>query len=256
MTVTRTRPKPAVRTTTGDLSALAGPFLVSLLAGDENAVEAVFRQARAAGADLARVARDLVEPALDQVGRMWQRGEIGIAEEHLATALVARSVQLSGGDAPPTPLGAPRLVLVCLAGEFHDLGARIVAEIGRQEGWQVEFLGANLPREAAIQFLSLRRPEAVGLSVSLAAHVTGCASMVDEIRRVAPGSRVLAGGLAFRLDPALAPLAGADACVTDAVELRDWLRANRPAPRRVPPPPKLRRRSGSRAATAPRRARR
>lgn len=216
-----------------------GPLLVALLAGDESAVQAIFDRARAHRMDLAAVARDLVEPALEQIGAMWQRGEISIGEEHLATALVARAFQLGARDVPLPGLGAPRLVLVCPAGEFHDLGARIVAEIGRQEGWQVEFLGANLPREAALHFVSMRQPDAVGLSIALAAHVVGCAPLVKEIRKVVPGVKVLAGGLAFRLDPALVPLAGADACVSDAVALRDWLRANRPAARKAPRLPKL-----------------
>lgn len=225
-----------------------GPLLVALLAGDESAVQAVFDRAREARMDLAVVARDLVEPALDQVGVMWQRGEISIGEEHLATALVARAFQLGAWDVPLPGLGAPRLVLVCPAGEFHDLGARIVAEIGRQEGWQVEFLGANLPREAAIHFVSMRQPDAVGLSIALAAHVVGCAPLVKEIRKVAPSAKVLAGGLAFRLDPALVPLAGVDACVSDAVALRDWLRANRPSARRAPRLPKKLLRKGTRTS--------
>lgn len=216
-----------------------GPLLVALLAGDEASVHAIFERARAHRTDLALVARDLVQPALEQVGAMWRRGEIGVAEEHLATALVARAFQLVARDLAPPRLGAPRLVLVCPCGEFHDLGARIAAEIGRQEGWQVEFLGASVPREAAIQFLAVRRPEAVGLSVTLAAHIVECASLVKEIRKIAPHAKVLAGGLAFRLDPELAPHAGADACVTDAVKLRDWLRGNRPAAHKTPQPPGL-----------------
>jgi methylmalonyl-CoA mutase cobalamin-binding domain/chain len=218
-----------------------GPLLVALLAGDESAVLAVFERERARRTDLAVVARDLVQPALEQVGAMWQRGEIGIAEEHLATALVARAFQLGARDVTTPRLGAPRLVLVCPGGEFHDLGARIAGEIGRQEGWQVELLGANLPREAVIQFVAMRRPDAVGLSVTLAAHVVECGSIAEEIRKAAPDVKVLAGGLAFRLDPELVPFAGADACVTDAVALRDWLRANRPAARKTPRPPELRR---------------
>ena len=44
--------------------------------------------------------------------------------------------------------------------------------------------------------------------------------LVKEVRKVAPGTKVLAGGLAFRLDPELVPLAGADACVIDAIALQ------------------------------------
>jgi MerR family transcriptional regulator, light-induced transcriptional regulator len=219
-----------------NVADLAGPLLVALLAGDERGADAVFRRALARGADAALVARDLVQAALDEVGRLWERGEIGVAEEHLATALAARSflVHVSGGKAPA--LGAPRLVLACLAGEFHELGARLVAEIGRSEGWQVELLGANVPRDSALDYIAMRRPEAVGLSLSLAGHVVEAAAMIRRVRKIAPGAKVLAGGVALRRDPALEDLTGADACPTDPVVLRDWFRANRPARRTLRPP--------------------
>jgi MerR family transcriptional regulator, light-induced transcriptional regulator len=223
------------------IAELSGPLLVALLAGDERAADDVFRRAIAMGADPALVARDLVQPALDEVGLLWERGEIGIAEEHLATALVSRTFLMRAACEKAPPLGAPRLVLTCLAGEFHELGARLAAEIGRREGWQVELLGANLPRESALDYIALRNPEAVGLSLSLAGHVVEAATMIDRIRAVAPRAKVLAGGVAFRRDPALADVTGADACIACPVALRDWLRANKPA-RRGTRPPALRRR--------------
>ncbi len=221
------------------LPDLPGPLLVALLAGDEREVDALFRNAVARGSDAALLARDLVQPALDEVGRLWEKGEIGIAEEHLATALAARAflMNASCGNAPP--LGAPRLVLACLAGEFHDLGVHLAAEIGRGEGWQVELLGANVPRDSALEYIALREPEAVGLSLSLAGHVVEAAAMIGRIRSVAPGAKILVGGIAFRRDPSLTDATGADACVADPVTLRDWLRAHHVA-RPVPVPPVLR----------------
>lgn len=215
---------------------LAGPLLVALLAGDENGADDVFRRALARGADAALLARDLIQPALDEVGRLWEKGEIGVAEEHLATALVTRAFLVHGASEKAPALGAPRLVLTCLAGEFHELGARLAAEIGRREGWQVELLGANVPRDSALDYIATRRPEAVGVSLSLAGHVAEAAAMIARIRAIAPGARVLAGGSAFRRDPSLADLTGADACITDPVDLREWLRRSRPAHRALRPP--------------------
>lgn len=227
------------------IADLAGPLLVALLAGDERGAEGVFRRAVERGADPALLARDLVQVALDEVGRLWEKGEIGVAEEHLATALACRAflAHATRGKAPA--LGAPRLVLACLAGEFHELGARLVAEIGRSEGWQVELLGANVPRDSALDYIAMRRPEAVGLSLSLAGHVVEAAAMIRRIRTIAPGAKVLAGGVALRRDPALEDLTGADACPTDPVALRNWFRQNRPA-RRAMRPPALRKRASTR----------
>ncbi|HQR45078.1 MAG TPA: cobalamin B12-binding domain-containing protein [Thermoanaerobaculia bacterium] len=210
------------------VSDLSGPLLVALLSGDERGVEEAFGAAGGRGADLAVVARDLIEPALDEVGRMWRAGELSVAEEHLATALVFRAFSRQAASVACPPLGAPRLVLTCLAGEFHELGVRIVSEVARSSGWQAEALGANTPREAAIRYIALRRPDAVGLSLALAAHVAECSVAVEEIRKAAPGAKILVGGFAFRHDRALGDLTGADVCFGDAVCLKEWLLANRP----------------------------
>ena len=210
------------------LCDLSGPLLMALLTGDEQGVEEVFRTAAGRGADLAVLARDLIAPALDEVGRMWHRGEVSIAEEHLASALVSRAFAHRAAPLPAPPRGAPRLLLACLAGEFHELGVKIVAEVARMAGWQADLLGANTPRECAIRFIALHRPEAVGLSLALAAHLAECGKTVEEIRRASPGTKIVVGGYIFRHDAALCGLTGADACFADAVALRDWLVANRP----------------------------
>ncbi len=209
------------------LCDLSGPLLMALLSSDESGVEEAFRKAADRGADLAVLARDLIAPALDEVGRMWHRGEVSVAEEHLATALVSRAVARRSAPLPAPPLGSPRLLLSCLAGEFHDLGVKIVAEVARTAGWQAEVLGANTPRECAIRYIAVHRPEAVGLSLALAAHLAECGKTVDEIRRAAPETKILVGGYVFRHDAAVCGLTGADVCFADAVTLRDWLAANR-----------------------------
>ena len=220
----------------GPLCDLTGPLVVALLAADERAVEAVFASAASRGADLALLARDLVSPALDEVGLMWHRGEVSVAEEHLATAVVHRAFTRCASGVPLPPLGAPRLLLSCLSGEFHELGARLAGEVARAVGWQAEMLGANTPRDAVLGYIAQRRPDAVGLSCALSGHVAECGKTVQEIRRVAPGVKVLVGGSVFRRDAAYCGLTGADACFSDAVALRDWLAAHRPSPGRCTAP--------------------
>lgn len=208
-----------------DLGDVSGPFLLALLGGDEAAVEGLVSRSRSLGADTALVVRDLVMPALCEVGRMWTRGEASIAEEHLASALVSRVLARSSGGAPVRTASTRRIVFACLAGEFHDLGIRFLADVARECGWEAESLGANVPREALVRFVDQRPPAALALSVSLAGHVPEAAQAIAEVRAVAPGITVLVGGLAFREDPERFALTGADAGITDAVAFRDWLRA-------------------------------
>lgn len=208
-----------------DLGDLSGPFLLALLGGDEAAAEGLVSRSRSLGADTAVIVRDLVMPALSNVGRMWTQGEVSIAEEHLATALVSRVLSRSSGGAAIPAGSARRIVFACLAGEFHDLGIRFLADVARESGWDAESLGANVPREALVRFVQQRPPAALALSISLAGHIPEAAQTIAEVRAAAPGVTVLVGGLAFREDPERVVLTGADAAIADAVTLRDWLRA-------------------------------
>lgn len=208
-----------------DLGDLEGPFLIALLGGDESAVEELIGRGRSRGADTALLARDLVMPALAEIGLMWTRGEASIAEEHLATALVSRVLPRSAGAGGSAAEPRRRIVFACLEGEFHDLGIRFLADVAREAGWEAESLGANVPRESLVRFLGQRPPDAVALSLSLAGHVPEAARTVAGIRAAAPAAAILVGGLAFREDPERIALTGADAGIADAVALRDWLRA-------------------------------
>ncbi|MCC6131127.1 MAG: cobalamin B12-binding domain-containing protein [Acidobacteria bacterium] len=211
----------------GGFHELSGPLLVALLSGDEGQVRRLTCAAREAGADFARLSRDVIEPALDQIGEMWAKGELSIAEEHLATSLVSRAIGVLAARLELPPPGSPRILFTCLAGEFHELGLRIVTEVAHECGWEAENLGSNVPRESVVRFIAQRSPQAVGISLSLAGHLVEAAKTIEQIRRVCPGIRVLAGGRVFRDDPSLLGVLDVDATNLDVVALRDWLRENR-----------------------------
>lgn len=220
------------------VSDLTGPLLMRLLAGDASGVDRVLTLGYARGADTALIARDLITPALTEVGELWRQGQITIAEEHLATALVGRVLTRRSAALFAERPGAPRIVLTCLAGEFHELGIRISADVAQEAGWEAELLGSNVPRRDALHYIEQRTPEAVGLSVTLTAHIAECARTIDDIRRIAPRSKILVGGLAVRHDPDLGRASGADDVIQDAVGFKAWLLANLPkSPVAQPVPP-------------------
>ncbi len=210
------------------LTDLSGPLLVALLAGDESQTRKTLIQAREWGADFALLSRDVIGPALAHVGEMWMRGDLSIAEEHLATALISRSIALMAAPLPSPPPGAPRILFSCLAGEFHELGVRIASEVAREAGWDAENLGGNVPREPLLRFVMQRRPQAVGLSLSLSGHIPEAAKTIDGLRQYCPDIKIIAGGRVFQEDPSLVPLLGADAVPADMVAMRRWLMENRP----------------------------
>ncbi len=136
----------------------------ALLGADLLEAEALFRRAlRLWGPEGA--IRHLLLPVLGRVGEGWHRGEVSVAEEHLAsTFLRARLQELL--DLVAQPLGAPVLVTTP-PGERHEMGAMLAAYALRRRGLPALYLGPDTPLPD-LRALSRRlRARAVVLSALL-----------------------------------------------------------------------------------------
>ena len=67
-----------------------------LMAGDETGAMQLLEDAMTAGASPDEAYIDLLGPALTSVGMRWARGEISIADEHVATATAMRVISRLG----------------------------------------------------------------------------------------------------------------------------------------------------------------
>src|SRR5215210_7037349 len=73
---------------------LGRAYAEALLAGDEVAAEVTIREAMDASLTSAEIDDEIIAPALWFVGDLWERGEITVADEHLATEISTRVLAL------------------------------------------------------------------------------------------------------------------------------------------------------------------
>jgi methanogenic corrinoid protein MtbC1 len=108
---------------------------------------------------LETVLRELILPALREIGDGWERGELGIGEEHFTTTLIReRLFALSrywGRGA------GPLAILACAPGERHDIGLVAFGLVLRSHGWRIFFLGANTPVETVADAAVALKPQLV-----------------------------------------------------------------------------------------------
>jgi len=117
---------------------------------DETAVQAALDDGLAAFG-LEAFLRDLILPALTEIGRRWEQGDVDISQEHFASNLIRGRLlslaRLWGRGAGPLAL------LACAPGEQHDISLLAFGLVLRSYGWRILFLGADTPistlREAA-----------------------------------------------------------------------------------------------------------
>jgi len=200
-------------------------FLAAILKGDLAAGLSVAQEARSRG--LPFFYEELIARSLVEVGRLWQAGRISVADEHVATA-VAQSVLASFYPAFPWAAAGPIGIVGCVEGERHELGARMAADLLVHDGWNVMYVGADIPLASLVELVVRTRPVFVGLSFALAERLPHVRDAIARLRRDAPDARLLLGGRGIAGDAAAAHDLGVDAVArsaTGAVEaIRAWKR--------------------------------
>ncbi len=145
-------------------------FITALAALDITAAERIITRAAALYSSRALLF-EIVAPILQEVGDQWERGELRIAHEHAASAML-RNLVGTVLRLEPRPGDAPTVVATTLSGELHEFGALMAALLAAAYRWNVIYLGPNLPPDeivaaidtagAEVLFLSLVNDEAPG----------------------------------------------------------------------------------------------
>lgn len=113
--------------------------------------------------DLTTIFLEIFAPCLYKMGDAWYRGEIRIATEHFASAFI-RGILMNLLQAFPVYNQAPTILIGCAPEEFHEIAPLMLSVLLRREGYQVKFLGADLPVDDLILYTGEISPEMTILS--------------------------------------------------------------------------------------------
>jgi methanogenic corrinoid protein MtbC1 len=178
----------------GDVGFLDGAF-ESVLRMDAAGLESLLERASVAMGHM-RLLGELIVPLVERIGEGWMKGQVKVAHEHIATAVLRTFL---GNIARPIALHprAPVLVVTTPAGQLHELGAIIVAAAATGMGWRVVYGGACMPAEEIASMAIQHGAKAVGLSVVHPKDDPGLSLELKLLRRLLPSAtRILVGGRA------------------------------------------------------------
>ena len=124
-----------------------------------------------------RFSRDVALPLLTEVGSRWERRELCMASEHLASSLVRSLLgallrRRAGG---PTPA----LLFTTLAGDRHELAVLVAAVIAADLGANAVYLGPDLPASEVV--LAAEKTSAAAVIVGLS-RFDGAATREQSLR--------------------------------------------------------------------------
>jgi methanogenic corrinoid protein MtbC1 len=192
----------------------------TLISGHRNIAVRRVVDAMAHGASLVDVSVDLVQPALYQIGELWEQNRISVAQEHLATAITQNALAAGFARAEFSEPNGRSAVLACVEDNHHGIGLRMVSDAFEVAGWNVAFLGTNTPTPAIVSFVAETNPDLLGLSAGLAQHVTTLREVIARVHAEmgSRAPRIIIGGLPLGAQRGSLLRLGADECFFDARE--------------------------------------
>jgi methanogenic corrinoid protein MtbC1 len=181
-------------------------------------------QAAAATMSPLKVVEDVVRPALEQVGDLWDRGGCALSQvymsgricEELLDQLLGDPTRPSSSDLTPAA-DSPRLAIVVLE-DYHLLGKQIVRTVMRSSGHSVRDYGRQTVDELVERVCS----DAIDILLVSTLMLPAALRVEVLMRRLgdeAPGTRVVVGGAPYRFDDRLWREVGAHAVGLNAGEV-------------------------------------
>jgi methanogenic corrinoid protein MtbC1 len=180
-------------------------YLQQMLEGKKTASLELVMDAYRSGFPILDIYLDVFQETLYEIGRLWETNQITVADEHMATAItqyvmanlyqyLKRSEDLLG-----------KAVVTGVQGELHQVGANMVSDVLDAAGWDVMFLGTNVPPESVIQSIRQHRANLFGISSTMLFNLPKVIQLVEMVKNEfgAGAPRILLGGGAFKMAPQL-----------------------------------------------------
>ena len=200
------------------LGHLAREFHNLLLQGKRHAASTLITNAAENGTPVADIYLDVFQASQYEIGRLWQRNEISVAQEHFCTA----ATQMIMSQLYPYIFHGERsghsLVATCVTEDMHEIGIRMVCDFYEMEGWDTFYLGANTPLDAILSTVQTHNADILAISATIGTHISRVRDIIMAIRANAncTSTRILVGGLPFLVDKELWRKLGADGCAPNA----------------------------------------
>jgi len=216
-----------------DLRQSQERYARAVLEGHAESAGIVIEELQLQKCSLDQIYSQVIAPALVIVGDSWCSGEIGVGQEHLATQIVLshmnRLISLFSAQVPRSPY---RVLISCVQGEPHYVGARMFADLCLIQGWTVDFLGSDVPNDALIDVVKKRRPQLVALSATMEQGIKPMRHLITALQSLELSPKVILGGQALVTDRSLKDLSGRYEIARSALDGIDiatrLFRANRP----------------------------
>ena len=189
---------PSTPSQTGRYEAEVRQYLDSLFQKNSRNTMFMVQEFCQKGIPLSDLYVEILAESMRRIGELWHTARISVDAEHYCTSVT----QMAMAQLYPVLFSKERknktVLCACPGTELHEMGARMVADLFENDGWDSIYLGAAVPEDALLKSIRENDPDLLTLSVSMPQHLVECQALTERIRKEFPTLRIAVGGNAFR----------------------------------------------------------
>ncbi|MDT9025962.1 MULTISPECIES: cobalamin B12-binding domain-containing protein [Rossellomorea] len=175
------------------MNQLVQAFTKSILAGDVHSLMELHSSSIHSKIDNFTFYEKIIKPSMYRIGDLWEKNQITVADEHLATATLKYLLATIFTHQEALE-NHPKALLFCIEGEHHSLGLELANEVFKEKQWNTRYLGANVPVKDALTFIEAWEPHVVGISIGMTTELTRLKACIEKIREHNQEIEILVGG--------------------------------------------------------------
>jgi DNA-binding transcriptional MerR regulator len=174
-------------------------WLEANLAFDTVRVDEILNQAFAIY-PVETVCTEIIQQGISEIGNYWVLGQASVQQEHFASALANRRLETLI-SATPRPTRRETILVGCPPGERHTFSLLMLSLFLSRKGFNVIYLGADVPLEQLKETYALTQAELIVLAAQQLITAAPLQSTAVELQK--QGVALAYGGLIFNQVPEL-----------------------------------------------------
>ena len=136
-------PVPEIGTGESILGVLRDRWLSACFLFDDQSANRILDEAFAIAAPEIIIS-EVIQKGMAIVGERWYSGSVSVQQEHFTSAIALRRINTLMAAVPP-PTRPGHILAACPPGEEHDFILLVISYLLRRRGWDVVYLGSNVP---------------------------------------------------------------------------------------------------------------
>ncbi len=182
-----------------ELHKLQKEYLRLLLKGESDVCVQLALDLVSSPSDILNLYLGVIQPSMYTIGHLWETNRISVAHEHLASAIVSRTLTATYVERISIPSEKKGKILISpSSNELHEIGSWMVSDMFELEGWEVKYVGSDSNHQELFTVIQDFKPDIVGFSVTMDYNIHGVADVVRKIRqaKTLDKTKILLGGAA------------------------------------------------------------